>query len=100
MDIDDSDRYVAAISSLGKACLYDRETKKVAKSIEQGIQGADLVKFIPGGGSNRVIMAGKSCHAQAFDIMTGEKLFDLTSGDSAGITDLSFQPLNDFCVFS
>ena len=27
MDIDASDRYVAALGSLGKACLYDRETK-------------------------------------------------------------------------
>jgi len=35
MDIDGSDRYIAAIGSLGKACLYDRENRQVIKRIEE-----------------------------------------------------------------
>ena len=35
MDIDDSDRYIAAVGSNGKACMYDRENKEFINRIEE-----------------------------------------------------------------
>lgn len=105
LDTTASDRYIVALSSKGQACLYDRDPKKVLKKVDKGLKGADIVRIIPGQGDDedqKAIIAGKSCLPQAWNMSTGQKLFDIPVEDSAatGITGLTFQPLNEFAAFS
>ena len=88
--------------------MYDRNSKKVIKKVDKAIKGANIVRIIPGqseGGDQKAIIAGKTCPAQAWNMSTGQKLFDINANNlkdstSTGITGLTFQPLNEFVSFS
>lgn len=57
-----------------------------------------MVRFIPGEAREPLAIALGATKFQAWDIVKKKQLIDYNA--QADINDLSFQPLNEFCVFS
>lgn len=58
-----------------------------------------MARFIPKS-QNLALLVGQNGVVESWDLASRKKLFRQNVSSGAQITDLSFQPLNDYCVFS
>ena len=77
--------------------MYDTEKQKVIKEVDVGYV-PQIVRNIPNQEQNAILIGETENQCEVWNMNEGKKQYQISTGQSH-ITDLSFQPLNDYCIF-
>jgi len=100
-DFDLSDPFIVCAGSGNSVKVYNQETQKVTKELKLDFQPT-MTRILPFKEPQplSVLVAGSSPCIEVWDAVQGSRKAQIATNTSHTVSDISFQPLNDYFVFS